>query len=116
MVGFEQLIGRLSPPSLIFVISFTQAVFSNLKFYTQKLAKNSKHSKMSLKSEIYADFVFNLENSTSDRIFYTGTAHGARDIYQVCLPVHITAVHTGTFENAQRPNRGRLTAAHEPFA
>ena len=38
---------------LIFVISFTQAAFSNSKFYTRKLTKNTpKHWKMSLKSKI----------------------------------------------------------------
>ena len=58
---------------LIFVISFTQAAFSNSKFYTQKLTKNTpKHSKMSMKSKIYAVFVFNLENVTPDRIFLHG--------------------------------------------
>ena len=42
---------------LIFVISFTQAALSNSKFYTQKFTKNTpKHSKMSLKSKIYAVF------------------------------------------------------------
>ena len=42
----------------------------NCKFYTQKLTKNCpKHSKMSLKSKIYAVFVFNLENFTPDGIF-----------------------------------------------
>ena len=58
---------------IIFVISFTQAAFSNSKFYTQKLTKNTpKHSKMSMKSKIYAVFVFNLENFTPDRIFLHG--------------------------------------------
>ena len=58
---------------LIFVISFTQAAFSHSKFYTQKLTKNTpKHSKMSLKSKIYAVFVFNLENFTPGRIFLHG--------------------------------------------
>ena len=51
---------------LIFVISFTQAAFSNSKFYTPN------YSKMSLKSKIYAVFVFNLENVTPDRIFLHG--------------------------------------------
>ena len=58
---------------LIFVIYFTQAAFSNSKFYTQKLTKDTpKHSKMSLKSKIYASFVFNLENFTPARIFLHG--------------------------------------------
>ena len=58
---------------LIFVISFTQAAFSNFKFYTQKLTKNTqKHWKMSLKSKIYAVFVFNLKNFTPDSIFLHG--------------------------------------------
>ena len=44
-------------PYLIFVISFTQAAFSNSKFYTRNLTKNTpKHWKMSLKSKIYAVF------------------------------------------------------------
>ena len=48
---------RNSLAYLIFVISFTQAALSNSKFYTQKLTKNTpKHSKMSLKSKIYAVF------------------------------------------------------------
>lgn len=75
----QQEIGTLSKstlnqcPYLIFVISFTQAAFSNSKFYTGKLTKNtSKHWKMSLKSKIYAVFVFNLENFTPDRIFLHG--------------------------------------------
>ena len=43
---------------LIFVISFTQAAFSNSKFYTQQFTKiTPKHSKMSLKSKLYAFFV-----------------------------------------------------------
>ena len=29
-------------------------------------------------------FAFNLENFTLDRFFYTGTARGARDKYEVC--------------------------------
>ena len=29
-------------------------------------------------------FAFNLENFTPDRFFYTGTARGARDKYEVC--------------------------------
>ena len=44
-------------PYLIFVISFTQAAFSNSKFYTRKLTKNNpKHWNMSVKSKIYAVF------------------------------------------------------------
>ena len=42
---------------------------------------------MSLKSKIYAVFVFNLENFSPDRIFYAGNAHGARNNYQVCTLV-----------------------------
>ena len=58
---------------LIFVISFTQAEFFISKFYAQKLTKNTpKYSKNSLKSKIYAIFVFNLENLTPDRIFLHG--------------------------------------------
>ena len=63
----------IAGPYLIFVISFTQAAFSNSKFYTQKLTKNTpKHSKMSLKSKIYVVLVFNLENFTPDRIVLHG--------------------------------------------
>ena len=44
-----------------------------IKFYTQKFIKNTpKHSKMSLKSKIYAVIVLNLENFTPDRIFLHG--------------------------------------------
>ena len=58
---------------LIFVISFTQAAYLNSKFYTQKLTKTApKHSKMPLKSKIYAFFVLNLENVTPERIFLHG--------------------------------------------
>ena len=68
---------------LIFVISFTQATLANSKFHTQKLTKNTpNYSKISLKGKIYADFVFNLENFTPDKIFLH--AHGARNNYQVC--------------------------------
>ena len=58
---------------LIFVISFTQAEFFISKFYAQKLTKNTpKYSKISLKSKIYAIFVFNLENFPPVRIFLHG--------------------------------------------
>ena len=50
-----------------------QAAFSNSKFYTRKWTKNTpKHSKKSLKSKIFAVFVFNLENfNTWQNIFFT---------------------------------------------
>ena len=69
----KRLLHAGQEPYLIFVISFTQAAFLNSKFYTRKLTKNTpKHRKMSLKSKIYAVFVFNLENFTPDRIFLHG--------------------------------------------
>ena len=54
---------------LILVISFTQAGFSNSKFYTKKYLKFTPKR---------VKYVFvNLEN------FYTGSARGARDKYEV---------------------------------
>ena len=54
---------------LIFVISFTQAGFSNSKFYTKKYLKFTPKR---------VKYVFvNLEN------VYTGSARGARDKYEV---------------------------------
>ena len=59
-VSVEYICWYWTYPYLIFVISFTQAAFSNSKFYTQKLTKNTqKHAKV--KTKIYADLVFNLE-------------------------------------------------------
>ena len=57
---------------LIFVISFSQAAFSNSKLYTRKLPKNTpKHSKMFFVCSIWK--ILHLPE-----YFYTDTAHGAQ--------------------------------------
>ena len=53
-------------------------------FYTQKLRKTPKnYNKYPRKEYNMQFFAFNLENFTPDRFFYTGTARGARDKYEV---------------------------------
>ena len=42
------------------------------------------------KSQMCSFFAFNLEKFTPDRNFYTGSARGARDKYQVCKVQHCT--------------------------
>ena len=37
-------------------------------------------------------FAFNLEKYTPDRIFYTGSARGARDNYEVCDRLEVVPV------------------------
>ena len=59
---------------LIFVISFTQAGFSNTTFYTQKYPKNSKIC-------TFSRSIRKILHLTE--LFYTGTACGARDKYHV---------------------------------
>ena len=63
---------------LIFVISFTQAGFSNSKFYTQK------YLKFTPKRVKCVVFAFKLEFFVHvTEFFYTGIALGAFDKYQV---------------------------------
>ena len=45
------------------------------------------NSNLPQKSKICSFFAFNLEKFTPDRIFYTGSARGARDKYEVCVEV-----------------------------
>ena len=57
--------------------------------YTGRIFKfHSLHLKITQiypkKSKICSFFAFNLEKFTPDRIFYTGSARGARDKYEVC--------------------------------
>ena len=57
-------------------------------------------------------FAFNLEKFTRDRIFYTGSARGARDKYEVWAPLSIRWAHTermtglfwGRIEQTSKPN------------
>ena len=56
-------------------------------------------------------FAFNLEKFTPDRNFYTGSARGARDNYEVCLCpldvvtfffIHYTLIRFGTLEGVEK--------------
>ena len=56
----------------------------NPKFYTQKLWNTRKnYNKYAQKEKNMPFFAFNLEKFTPDIFFYTGTARGARDKYEV---------------------------------
>ena len=69
---------------LIFVISFTQAGFLNSKFYTQKLIKTPKNPKNVREKVYYMQFLRSIWKILHlTECFYTGTARGARNNYQV---------------------------------
>ena len=73
---------QLTGPYLIFVISFTQAAFSNSKFYTWKLTKNTEKCPWKVKYMQFLCSIWKILHLTE--YFYTGTAHSARNNYQVC--------------------------------
>ena len=72
---------------LIFVISFTQAGFLNLKFYTQKRKKKTPKNLKNVPEKVYympfLRSIWKILHLTG--YFYTGTARGARNNYQVWL-------------------------------
>ena len=72
---------------LIFVISFTQAGFLNLKFYTQKRKKKTHKNPKNVPEKVYympfLRSIWKILHLTG--YFYTGTARGARNNYQVWL-------------------------------
>ena len=50
------------------------------------------------KEKICSFFAFNLEKFTPDIFFYTGTARGARDKYEVCLKHEIVQMYFSTID------------------
>ena len=74
---------------LIFVISFTQAGFLNPKFLHPKTMQNTwKLQQIPPKSVKYAVLcVQSGKFYTGQIFFYTGTARGARDKYEVCSSI-----------------------------
>ena len=76
----------MSQAYLTFVISFTQKGFSKTNFYTQKTTKGTKNTKnVSEKVKCMHFFHSIWKNLHLTENFYTGTARGARDKYEVCL-------------------------------
>ena len=72
-------------PYLVFVISFTQAGFSKTKLHPKERLTAPKTLKMTLKSQIYAFLHSIWKNLHLTEFFYTGTACGACDKYEVWL-------------------------------
>ena len=69
---------------LIFVISFTPAGFSKTKFYTQKTTEDTKNTKNVSKKVKYMQFFYSIwKNLHRAKFFYTSTACGACDKYEV---------------------------------
>merc|ERR1739844_281502 len=63
------------------------------------------------KSKICSFFAFNLEKYTPDRIFYTGSARGARDKYEVCL-IHACIYDRANFVMDGRTNKAILRVGY----
>ena len=78
------LLERKSDPYLIFVISFTQAGFLNPKFTPKKLLQTHKNTKNFPEKVHYMQFLRSIWKILHlTEYFYTGTARGARNNYQV---------------------------------